>query len=69
VRDPIEKFGLVVELLLPPLVALVPLTVRAPPLGLPVSGLMVKLAVLVRLALLWAVTVWLPEAPTAPDQA
>ena len=64
----IEKFGVVVVLLLPPLLAVVPLTVRAPLLGLLVSGVRVKLAVLVRLALLVAVTVWEPLAPTAPDQ-
>src|SRR5438132_5781765 len=41
---------------------LVLLTVRAPLVGLLVSGVMVKVLLLVRLALLWAVTVWLPLA-------
>ena len=44
------------------------MTVRAPPVGLLVSGVMVKVLLLVRLALLVAVMVWLPLAPTAPDQ-
>src|SRR5437867_8100882 len=44
------------------------LTVRAPPVGLLVSGVTVKLALLVRLALLVAVTVWAPDAPTAAEQ-
>ena len=67
-RAPIVKLGFDVVLVPPPLVAAVALTVRAPPLGLLVSGVMVKLLVLVRVALLVAVTVWEPEAPTAPDQ-
>ncbi len=64
----IAKLGLVVVLELPAPVAAVPLTVRAPPVGLLVSGVTVKLPLLVRLALLVAVTVWEPEAATAPDQ-
>jgi hypothetical protein len=49
-------------------VAVVPLTVRAPPVGFVVSGVTVKVLLLVRVALLWLVIVWLPVAPTAPDQ-
>src|SRR2546430_8825150 len=63
-----EKFGFVVELLLPAPLAAVPLTVRAPLLGLLVSGVTVKLALLVRLALLVAVTVWEPRAVEAPSE-
>ena len=63
-----EKVGSLVVLLLPPLLAAVALTVSAPPLGLLVSGVTVKLLVLVRLALFVAVTVCAPDAPTAPDQ-
>ena len=62
------KLGLVVELVEPAPVAAVLLMVRAPPLGLVVSGVMVKVLVLVRVLLLVAVIVWLPLAPTAPDQ-
>ena len=62
------KPGLDVVLVLPGPVALVPLTVRAPPVGLVVSGVTVKVLVLVRVALLWLVIVWLPLAPTAPVQ-
>ena len=47
---------------------MVPLTVRAPPVGLVVSGVTVKVLVLVRVALLWLVIVWLPLAATAPVQ-
>src|SRR5437773_9520694 len=41
---------------------------RSPPVGLLVSGVMVKVLLVVRLALLWAVMVWLPLALTAPVQ-
>ena len=63
-----EKLGLVVDELLPAAVAAVPLTVRAPLVGLVVSGVTVKLPVAVRLALLVEVIVCEPEAPTAPVQ-
>jgi hypothetical protein len=49
---PIVKLPLELVLVLPAPVAVVPLTVRAPPVGLVVSGVTVKVLVVVRLVLL-----------------
>ena len=52
----------------PPEVAAMPFTVSAPPVGAVTSGVTVKVELACSPALLVAVTLCAPEAPTAPDQ-